>query len=100
MSRLAKVKMHRDWACRGPHAPRRAYYAAPGGRASVFVVEPGEPGREPVHRRLELRRGIHELPQPLGKPAKADLLAAPPLGEFLDAPVGEVHALAQAQRAF
>jgi len=69
------------------------------GRGSVFVVEPGEPGREPVDGDLELWRGIDELPQPLGEPAHADLLAAPPLGKLLDAPVGEVHALAAAQHA-
>ena len=32
------------------------------GRVSVFVVQPGEPGREPVDRRLELRRDVHEFP--------------------------------------
>src|SRR6516162_10264109 len=122
MSRLAKVKMHRELArgraspgvaswhergglpmcllCPAPGVSRRSLpwrgrLGLPGhtwaGRASVFVVQPGEPGRKPVDRRLELRRDVHELPQPLCQPAEADLFAAPPIGKLLDAAVGEVH---------
>src|SRR5215831_5648773 len=97
MSRLVEVKMHREWA--GASATPGLLCLAWAGRASVFVVEPGEPRREPVHRRLELGRGIDELPQPLGQPAEADLLAAPPLRKLLDAAVGEVHGLSPVQRA-
>src|SRR5215471_9458806 len=109
MSRCPKVKMHRE--CRGtecgfPGASAvPAVMTAPGSGArvtplprtlrlaSVFVVQSGEPGREPVDGALELGGRIHELPQPVGEPAEADLLVAAPLRELLDAPVGEVHDL-------
>src|SRR5215469_17782741 len=99
MSRCRKVKMYRECCCTRAQVSRYAYYA-PGryARASVFVVQAGEPGREPVDRGLELGCGVHELPQPFGEPAQADLLVAAALREFLDAPVGEVHDLARGQR--
>src|SRR6516164_3197283 len=95
MSRCAKVKMHREWA----FGEVRRYLVcllclARWRDASVFVLKPGEPGREAVDRGLELGCGVHELPQPGGQPAEADLFVATPFREFLDAPVGEVHGLA------
>src|SRR4051812_41585421 len=58
-----------------------------------LVLQPGEPGRQPLDRRLEVRVEVDEVPQPLGQPLETDLLLAPTLGELFDAPVGEVHVL-------
>src|SRR5580693_6734146 len=57
----------------------------------IFVVEPGEPGREPVYRGLEVGVEVDEIAQALGQPGHGDPFLAAPLLEFLDAPVGEVH---------
>src|SRR5690348_13741726 len=83
------------WAapCRaGPH------WAGPHGLVLVqvqpgqfVVVQPGQPAGQPVHRRLGLRREVHELAHPLGQPAQRDLVRAAPVGQLLDALVGVVH---------
>src|SRR5579875_123271 len=45
----------------------------------------------PVDHRLMLGIQVHELGQLPGEPAERDVLVAPPLRQFLDAAVGEVH---------
>src|SRR6266566_8283596 len=59
--------------------------------ASLLIVQPGEPGGQALHRILERGIEIDELAQAFGQPPGADLLVAAPLGEFLDATIGEVH---------
>src|SRR6516162_8141313 len=72
-------------------SPRRGGCESRWWRGLLVVVEPGQPAGQPVHRGLELGGDVHELPQPFRQPAEADLVAGPPLGEFLDALVGGVH---------
>src|SRR5207302_8428571 len=57
----------------------------------VLRVEPGQPGRQPLDRDLELGIEVDELAQPLGEPGQRDLLLAAPVLELFDAAVGEVH---------
>src|ERR1700729_3376745 len=65
---------------------------AAGPRRLVFVVvQAGEPAGQPVDLRLGVRVQVDELAQPLGQPAQRDLVLAAPVGEFLQAAVGEVH---------
>src|SRR5262249_12119349 len=60
--------------------------------ASVLgVVEPGQPGGEPLDRRLELGVGVGELLQPVAEPGQTDLLVTPAPLELLDPAIGEVH---------
>src|SRR5674536_178490 len=55
------------------------------------VLQPREPGGEAFDRDLELRVQVEEVAQSLGQPLQRDRLAATPLGELLQSPVGEVH---------
>ncbi|GAA3045383.1 hypothetical protein GCM10020000_26350 [Streptomyces olivoverticillatus] len=57
----------------------------------VLVVQAGQPGRQALHRHLEVRVEVDELAQALGHPAEGDLLLAPPVLQLLDAAVGEVQ---------
>src|SRR6185437_15964034 len=57
----------------------------------VLVVEPGQPGSQPLDRGLELGIEIDELAQQLGDPGERDPLLAAPFIELFDAAVGEVH---------
>src|SRR5690606_722589 len=85
---------------RGPGPPRAGRHLAVTGSGSVLlVVQPGEPGRQPVDGRLELGVQVHEVTQPFGQPLHRDLVLAAPLGQLLDAPIREVHRhLPRAQR--
>src|SRR3954452_9961686 len=58
----------------------------------VILVAAGQPGGEPLDRRLELRMEVDEGAQLLAQPFQRHGLLAAPVDEFLDAPVGEVHA--------
>src|SRR6185312_15880876 len=58
----------------------------------LFVVEPRQPGGQPLDRDLELGVEVHERPQVVGQPLEGDLLLTPAGGQLLDAPVREVHA--------
>src|SRR5580658_7438794 len=51
-------------------------FSVAGVRVAVGV-QPRQPRREPVDRRLELRVEIDEIAQPLGEPGHADLLITP-----------------------
>ena len=80
------ARSRRPWTCH--HGPF-------GGKVlTVFsvVIQPGEPAGQAVDGRLEFGAEVHEVAQPLGEPGQADLLLAAPVGQFLDAAVGEVHA--------
>ena len=55
------------------------------------VVEAGQPGGEPLDRRLELRVGVDEGLQLLGEPRQGDVLVTPASLELFYASIGEVH---------
>src|SRR5690349_6104677 len=57
----------------------------------LFVVEPGQPGGQPLDGCLELGVEVDEVAEPLGEPGHGDLVLAAPLRELLDAAIGEVH---------
>src|SRR5690554_5976227 len=86
MSRSPKVKMYRV-----PGLPG----GGPGSLV-VLVVQPRQPRRETVDRRLELGVQVDELAQPLREPRQADLLLPAPIRQLLDSPIGEVHDLLSA----
>src|SRR5690606_34179474 len=72
--------------------PRARPPGGPPGRSLLLVVQPGEPGRQPVDRGLELGVEVDELAEPVGEPDHADLLLTAPLDELFDPSVREVHA--------
>jgi hypothetical protein len=78
ISRLAEVKIRTERA-----------------RGLLVVLAHGsQPGRQPVHRGLELGIQINELPEPTGQPSQADLIVSVLVFKFLYAAIGEVHLLA------
>src|ERR1700735_763410 len=76
ISRLAEVKIHTEPAA-----------------LLVFVPHGSQPGRQTVHRGLELRVHIHELPEPTGQPVQADLILSVLIFKFLYTAISEVHLL-------
>ncbi len=75
-----------------PHHPDGPTRLARSGQTSVvLVVQPGEPGGEPLDRDLELRIEVDEGPELLGEPRQGDLVVTPTRLEFLDASIGEIH---------
>src|SRR6188508_1954593 len=71
----------------GNRTPRTALPAL----SVIRVIEPGQPGGQPLHGGLELRVHVGELAEPLGQPGQRDLLLTPAPGQLLDPAVGEVH---------
>src|SRR5215469_11880529 len=67
--------------------------------ASVLVVVPCQPDGQPVDRRFVLRVRVDELGELLGQPGERHRLLAAPLGQFLDAAIGEVHRKPPGQRS-
>lgn len=63
-------------------------------RRLLIVVEPGKPACELVYDGLSVRMVVDEVAQSFSQPAEGNLLVAPPVGQFLDAPVGEIQRLA------
>ena len=55
------------------------------------VVQPGQPGGQPLDGRLEVRVQVDEGPQLLGEPRQGDLVVTPACLELLDPSIGEVH---------
>src|SRR4051794_15189909 len=82
--------------CPSPPGDRLHLLRQPDPLLVVGVVEACQPGREPLHRHLELRERVHELLHAVGHPRQRDLFVAPSLLELLEPAVGEVH-LAPAQ---
>src|SRR3954447_692812 len=68
-------------------------HGRPGPSAVGVVVgaPAGQPGGQPLDRHLELRVLVDEGLQLVGQPGEGDLLLAPPVGQLLQAAVGEVH---------
>ena len=64
------------------------------GSARLFVlcvVEPGKPGRQPLHRSLEFRMKIDESLELISKPPESDFVIPSPRLELLNAPISEIH---------
>src|SRR6185369_17194564 len=59
----------------------------------LVVIEAGQPGGEPLDRRLELGIVVEEVAQPLSQPGQADRLVAATVSQLLDTAIGEVHRL-------
>src|SRR3954447_20656684 len=61
--------------------------------ASVFIVRAaaGQPGGQPLDRHLEVGELVDEGLELVGQPGEGHLLLAPPAGQLLQSPVGEVH---------
>jgi hypothetical protein len=57
----------------------------------LLVVQPGEPRREPLDRRLKLGMEINKGSQLIGEPGERDLILASARLELLDAAIREVH---------
>jgi hypothetical protein len=57
-----QVKMYLDLGLPGEPGKSSRSVIATAGHESVFVVEPGEPGGEPLHGIFELRVEVDELP--------------------------------------
>src|SRR4051794_20967633 len=51
----------------------------------------GRPGGQPLDGPLEVRVEVDEGLQLVGQPGEGPLLLAPPVGQLLQAPIGEVH---------
>src|SRR5829696_6801748 len=51
----------------------------------------GQPGGQPLDGHLEVGELVDERLHLVGQPGEGDLLLAPPVGQLLQAPVGEVH---------
>ncbi len=66
--------------------------------ALVVVLVAGQPGSQPLDRRLELGIEVDEGLQATGQPFQADVLLAAPSDEFLDPAIGEVHRASPATR--
>src|SRR5437879_1219188 len=92
MSRSGKVKMYRVFMAGSPRETTSPS-GFPGLHGSVVlvVIQPGQPGGQPLDGRLELRVEVDELAEPLRHPGEGDLLGATPLCKLLDAPISEVH---------
>ena len=57
----------------------------------AIVVEAGEPGRQPLDRRLELRVQVDERAQLVRQPGDRHLVLASTCEQLLDPAIGEVH---------
>ena len=57
----------------------------------LVLVIPSEPHSQPVDGRLVLGMQVDELGQLPAQPGKRHFLFPAPVGQFLDAAIGEVH---------
>src|SRR3954452_23752051 len=57
----------------------------------VVGAAAGPPGGPPLDRHLELRVLVDEGLELVGQPGEGDPLLAPPVGQLLQASIGEVH---------
>src|SRR5215218_7756341 len=77
--------------------PACALVSGPRRRRSGSVVldvvgaAAGQPGGQPLDGHLEVGVLVHEGLELVGQPGEGHLLLAPPVGQLLQAPVGEVH---------
>jgi hypothetical protein len=57
----------------------------------VLIIEPGEPGRQPLHRRLEFRMKVNERLELSSEPPESDFVIPSPRLELLNTPISEIH---------